>query len=64
MLGAQHFRAFLLMKYGKLTRSGRGERSKFPANASFICDTASMSVAVLTNMIKNTPYLMQSTEKG
>jgi hypothetical protein len=62
ILGAQHFRAFLLMKYGKLTC--RGEKtSKFPANAGLTCDMASMLVAMLTNMIKNTPYLMQSKGK-
>ena len=62
VLGAQHLRAFLLMKYGKLPYRGGG--SKFPANAGPICDMASMSVGMLMNMIKNTPYLMQSTEKG
>jgi hypothetical protein len=64
MLGAWHFRVLPLTKYGKLTCRRKKKSSKFPASASFICDTASMPAAMLTDMIKNISYLMQSTDKG
>jgi hypothetical protein len=46
------------MKCGEINCRGVAD-SAFPVDAVFLCDTATMAVAVLKDKIKDTPYILK-----